>query len=179
MVSYLSPEDVAAASSINIQSHRVNAMDETVAQLFWRKKFAIKTDKGVTPLFSAIEFGHLDVVNKLLAHPDINITDTMTDGTTPLSFAAQGGYLDIVNVLLGQHKVDINAARTNGATPLSIAAAHGHVNVKALKIKMLENYISKKSSPSVPEYKRFMYFFKRGASKTDKLAAALAPSLHL
>jgi len=39
---------------------------------------------------------------------------------------------------------------------------------------LLENYIAKKSDPNVPEYKSFLLFFKRGISKTDKIAAAIS-----
>ncbi|ETV94740.1 hypothetical protein, variant [Aphanomyces invadans] len=83
-------------------------------------------------LVPAAHFGHIDVVNLLLAHgADANYANQK--GTTPLMRAAQEGQAAVVKALLNKH-ADANAANMEGMTALMLASQRGHADIADILI---------------------------------------------
>ena len=80
-------------------------------------------------LYFAAQRGLVDDVCQLLAKPQVNLNQAMSDGATPFSIAVYKGHTDIVNVLLADNRLDPNRASNDGVTPLYIAAKNGHLGV--------------------------------------------------
>ena len=94
-----------------------------------------RTTDGSTPLFTASEWGKIEVVKKLLAHRQIDVNQATTDtgssnkyknGATPIFIATMEGHLQVVKELLADQRVNPNKVRTGinlwKTTPLGIAA---------------------------------------------------------
>ncbi|KAN0074039.1 Ankyrin repeat-containing domain protein, partial [Elaphomyces granulatus] len=83
-----------------------------------------------TPLISTCEWGHISIVQQLLARTDVdfNACGRGYHGTpvTPLIAACCGRHLKIINLLLAKESIDINLAHA-GTTPF-IAAARMEAN---------------------------------------------------
>ncbi|KAI2492671.1 serine/threonine kinase [Fragilaria crotonensis] len=91
---------------------------------------AQRTDIGVTALYVASEFGHVEVVRALLQNNKVDVNLRRTDdGTTALYVASQNGQLEVVRELLRNNKVDVNLQHTCGSTALYMASQNGHVEV--------------------------------------------------
>jgi ankyrin repeat protein len=91
------------------------------------------TDDGITPLYAASHFGHVESVGELLKHQLINPNKAMADndGDTPLIAAARKGHVQVAELLLAHTAIDPNQGRGGGtgATPLYEAAQKGHAGV--------------------------------------------------
>ncbi|HUJ09225.1 MAG TPA: ankyrin repeat domain-containing protein [Verrucomicrobiae bacterium] len=83
-----------------------------------------------TPLHLAVEYGHKDVAELLLANK-ADVEAKAYGGWTPLLNAVFGGHKDLVELLLG-HKADVNVKDTAGRTPLHVAAENGYTQIAAL-----------------------------------------------
>ena len=91
---------------------------------------------GASPLHSAAEAGHVQVVESLLAHSAV-LTTTTTSNLTPLHAAAAAGHAECIHLLL-EHQRQLEAGgdpavvevlsqvNTLDQTPLHLAAAGGH-----------------------------------------------------
>lgn len=83
-------------------------------------------DDGWTVLMYAVRYGHVQVVETLLAH-GANVHATASRGETALYEAARKGYSSIIDILI-QHKANIEAISSGGVMPLCIAVMNGHVS---------------------------------------------------
>ena len=83
--------------------------------------------EGCTPLWAAVDCGHLDFVELLIKRNALVDGRTLSNAT-PLSAAAYDGPLDIVSCLV-KHGADVNARDDDGTTPLIETCCNGHVNV--------------------------------------------------
>ena len=84
------------------------------------------TQSGLTPLYTAVHYGHEDMVNLLLkfgANPD-----TQEQGERVLELAARKGELNIVDALL-KNRADPEKPSATSYTPLISASNNGHVAV--------------------------------------------------
>lgn len=75
------------------------------------------------PIFVAIDYGHLELVEALLPFHRPNLIDTLTDGDgeyTALSWASFAGHLDIVKLLVEDGKATVNDE------PVSLAREYEH-----------------------------------------------------
>ena len=86
-------------------------------------------DSGGTPLHTAAEFGHLDIVKYLIeeCHCDLEAKDRYRN--TPLHQAVRFGHLNIVKYLIEDCHCDPKEKNNNGWTPLFTASQEGHLEV--------------------------------------------------
>ena len=89
---------------------------------------------GTTSLYMACEMGNVKVVEKLLAHKDIDVNKSDMDGTTPLYIACQNGHTETVEKLLAQG-ADVNQPAHNGITPLYTACQQPNGDVVNLLLE--------------------------------------------
>lgn len=90
---------------------------------------------STTPLLEAARRGHEDVVELLLAVPDIdvNLRGGSECSSTPLLSASARGHHRVVKRLLDAPGIEVNMAGCHGRTPLWSAASCGHLTtVQAL-----------------------------------------------
>ena len=102
---------------------------------------------GITPLYTACVYGHIEVVQYLLdkAADTIDVNQATTDdGSTPLFMACRGGHKEIVAMLMdkAQDTIEVNRANTDdGCTPLFSACQRGHAEVVALLLDKARDVI--------------------------------------
>jgi len=88
----------------------------------------VARDDGVTPLLIAAYYGHLEIVQHLLAKEGIEVNKANNNGATPLSVAAKEGHFEVVKYLV-EKNADVNKANKDGLTPLHVAAHYGHSEI--------------------------------------------------
>jgi ankyrin repeat protein len=85
---------------------------------------------GETPLMRAAVFGHLQIVELLIANnADVNAVNE-EDGFTALMCAAYFGHLKIVEILMPKIK-DVNARNWDGETALTLAISKNNAEIIA------------------------------------------------
>jgi ankyrin repeat protein len=82
-----------------------------------------------TPLHLAVECGHKDVAELLLANK-ADIEAKAYGGWTPLLQAVFGGHKDLVELLVA-NKAEVNVKEDAGRTPLHVAAENGYTEIAA------------------------------------------------
>ncbi|KAE9589270.1 hypothetical protein Lal_00000464 [Lupinus albus] len=89
-----------------------------------------ENELGETPLFTAAEKGHLDVVKELLNYStNETVSKKNRSGFNPLHIAASQGHHAIVQVLLDYDPGLSKTIGPSNATPLITAATRGHTEV--------------------------------------------------
>jgi ankyrin repeat protein len=91
-------------------------------------------DEYGNPLHAALEEGHEDVSELLLAHSvDVDIRDCM--GRTPLHLAAYEGLFEVTRTLI-ERNADINARNNKGKTPLheALRGVYDRLNVRYFNV---------------------------------------------
>ena len=89
-----------------------------------------KDNDGATPLYTASQKGHVEVV-KLLCDAGAAKDQARNDGTTPLFAASQEGHVEVVK-LLCDVGANTNQAKKDGSTPLAMASQRGHAELVKL-----------------------------------------------
>jgi hypothetical protein len=82
------------------------------------------------PLHLAVEYGHKDVAELLLANK-ADVEAKAHGGWTPLLNAVFGGHKDLVELLL-TYQADANVKEMSGRTPLHVAAENDYTEIAAL-----------------------------------------------
>jgi len=82
---------------------------------------------GCTPLYQAVQYGHIDCAGALLAL-GASLESRTRSGATPLYIASDRGHLSLVNLLLDAG-ADATVATELQMTPLLVAAFNGHRDV--------------------------------------------------
>ena len=98
-------------------------------------KIDIKGDLDKTPLYTALENGHIQIAQYLIAKgADLNIKDK--NGDIAIHFAIVGGLLPMVQYFIEKKNIDIDLPGQNKTTPLIYACSFG-------KLQIAEYLISK------------------------------------
>jgi ankyrin repeat protein len=84
----------------------------------------------IHPLVTACRWARVQVVQALLAVPDININKASAKGATPFSAACGNGRGDVVRLLLARKDIQLNQINLHAA--LSAACSHGSADVVQL-----------------------------------------------
>ncbi|USE37126.1 ankyrin repeat domain-containing protein [Endozoicomonas sp. SCSIO W0465] len=77
---------------------------------------------GAMPLHSACYYGHVEIVEKLLAKADVQINHQTNEGFTPIQLAIKAGHIEVVKRLI-EHGADIDPA----SVALAPEACHGEM----------------------------------------------------
>lgn len=85
-----------------------------------------------SPLYLALENGHLECAKTLLSIPGIDVNVPGGLFRNPLTFAAACGRIESVQLLLEASGIEINAADTAGRTALMFAARNGQIQAAKL-----------------------------------------------
>ena len=86
-----------------------------------------------TPLFLAVEKGHINTVETLLSCSKIKVNQACDTGESPLFMATQIRNLKIVKMLLDRGANPNQARSSDGCTPIIMAIQKGHIEI----VKML------------------------------------------
>lgn len=110
-----------------------------------------------TAFHEACDFGHVDIVSLISAHPKIQVNLRDRQGRSGLFWAAFRNRCEVVWYLMGDPRVDVNQANYRGETPLWKASLCGNLEVvkrmmahsrEALELDKLPNEDSE--HPGVP-----------------------------
>ena len=98
-------------------------------------------DHGHFPLQIAATSNQLEIVELLLARPNIKVNQADNDGFTALGWAAYKGHVKIVELLLAHPTIEVNKVGKHGHTALTLALLHEKDNIVKL---LVDHYIDKK-----------------------------------
>ena len=85
--------------------------------------------EGFTPLYSACQNGHLDVVKALLKKKGVQVNQQV------LCVACKQGHLNVVNELLITESIQVNQPDHTGETAFILAITYGHLEVVQLLLR--------------------------------------------
>lgn len=92
------------------------------------------SSKGCTPLHVAVQFGHIQTVERLLKAKNLEIDATDQQGMTALHIAISRGYEDVCRYLIDSG-ASINISTKQGRTCLHLAANAGSTDIVDLVIQ--------------------------------------------
>ena len=118
------------------------------------------TDYGCeTPLMCAVEFGHLDIVRRLLQHPETQLEGYGFMGYTALHVACIYNKVSIVKLLCQDRRCSpsfVNKKNNNGYAPLMYAVRYGYLDiVKELDMEGSDFFTKDRDGISLIEVARF------------------------
>ena len=80
------------------------------------------TETGTSPLIAAVMGNHMDIVNRLLKHPAINVNKTDKESWSALHHACFQNRTQAVEAIINTRGVNMNLAeQVTGKTPLMVA----------------------------------------------------------
>ena len=85
-----------------------------------------------TPFYRACYFGHLSIVEFLLNHPRVDVSQPHKEGGTPFYAACHQGHKEVVALLLADRRIDVNKPENDQRTPLWMASQEGQLLVVQL-----------------------------------------------
>ena len=109
---------------------------------------------GETPLGSAAQHGHLEVVRFLLQAPGIRVEQANVDGMTPLCVASQHGHQDIVSLLL-RNGANPNRVYRFGFTQLHRSCLYGNEAIVRMLIDAGADTAAEVTGPDGKSYTAF------------------------
>ena len=95
-------------------------------------------ENGITPIHSASQHGHIDIVIFLASKVD-NLNEVICGtGATPIYNASAKGHTDIVKFLASKVE-NPNKSRNDGVTPITVASLKGHVEIVEFLASKVDN----------------------------------------
>ena len=95
-------------------------------------------ENGITPIHSASQHGHIDIVIFLASKVD-NLNEVICGtGATPIYAASAKGHTDIVKFLASKVE-NPNKSRNDGVTPITVASLKGHVEIVEFLASKVDN----------------------------------------
>ena len=95
-------------------------------------------ENGITPIHSASQHGHIDIVIFLASKVD-NLNEVICGtGATPIYTASAKGHTDIVKFLASKVE-NPNKSRNDGVTPITVASLKGHVEIVEFLASKVDN----------------------------------------
>jgi ankyrin repeat protein len=108
----------------------------------------VRAANGDRPLIAASREGRLDVIERLLQDPTIDINLTDSSGNTALIVAARHNHENVIRRLLNHAPVDVSAQNQKGETALVEAARRGFHPIATL----LMGHTHKKHEPAASSF---------------------------
>ena len=116
-------------------SYRSNAIDALDALLKrGAKPNSVSKYSGCTSLHFAAQFGHAQIIHRLLNEKDLDTDATDQQGMTALHVAINRGYEEICKELVNNGAC-VTMTTAKGQTCLHLAAASGSTNIVTLIVK--------------------------------------------
>jgi ankyrin repeat protein len=126
---------------------------------------------GFTALLAAANFGHANIISKLLKLDEmrkLNVNAQNNKGSSSLILAAQKGFDKIVAILGADPRVDLNAGGNQGQTALFGAAGKGHEGVIRELLECNE------IDADAPDGEKNTAIMAAGSIGNDRIVSALA-----
>ncbi|XP_015911611.2 uncharacterized protein [Parasteatoda tepidariorum] len=112
----------------------------------------IPNDNGYTPLHSAVETNHLEVVNLLLSTEKCSLNSMTSEGNTALCLASECNFTEIARVLIK------NGADVNAGYPLMKAIQGGHEEMCLILLQQNEIYSGKQFKGDIDKFLQYASF---------------------
>lgn len=132
------------------------AGNKSIVDILIRYHADVNAGVEQTPLQAASEFGHVEVVEALIA-AGAKIDDTRGDGGSALQVASEYGNEKVVRFLL-DHNADVNISGGRYFTPLTAASFAGHQTV----VKLLLDNGADVNAPGGKEFDSALHAAKQG-----------------
>lgn len=97
--------------------------------LLERTDLVQKDNRGQPRPLRAARQGRVELVERLVTHPNIEVNGRDTGGVTILSEAAEKGWNEVLNKVLSHEGVEVDVRNSREKTPLMQAAARGREEV--------------------------------------------------
>ena len=112
-----------------LRSNALEAIDILLKE--GAKPNVTSSSKGCTPLHVAVQFGHIQTVERLLKAKNLEIDATDQQGMTALHIGISRGYEDICRYLI-DNGASINISTKQGHTCLHLATNAVNINIVSL-----------------------------------------------
>lgn len=146
-----------------------------IQYLLDRKADVNKPNKeGTTPFIYSAKNDHIQAIQLLKAHPQINVNAQDNSGGSALIYAVLNNYKHVVNSLLEDDRVNVDLADYNGDTPLMHAVKEGNE-------ALVEILLEKNADPNLANREKItplMYAALTGNIKMVKLILDKKPDLN-
>ena len=128
-----------------------------------------RTISGISPLILACCDGRLEIAQKLLSFPGVDVNSPDDNGDSPLLHAVTGGFEELVSELLENPQIKVNKSNDNGDSPLMVAANEGHSDIVARLLKQADIDVN---SSNTDGYSSLMCASDKGCERIVELLLA-------
>ena len=149
-----------------VKNHHLNIVELLLADQRVAQVLSSRNNSGISPLILACADGFLDIAQKLLSFPSVEVNSADDNGASPLLHAVNRGFEEVVACLLEDPNIKVNQANENGDTPLMCAANEGSINIVE---KLLKRKDINVNSSNIDGYTSLMCAADKGFEKIVKL----------
>ena len=112
-----------------IKNHHLHIVELLLADQRVAQVISGRNNSGISPLILACTDGFLEIAQKLLSFPSVEVNSADDNGDSPLLHAVNGGFDEVVAYLLDNPGIQVDQANDNGDTALMCAANKGSINI--------------------------------------------------